>query len=93
MNTEYAVIMGVTAALGMIWPMTRLSSTTKRRINGYGFFVDIAAAALVAYLFFGTMTGMVIAAIASVLFSGYMGISRSQNGVEHLTHRGWRRTR
>ncbi len=92
MNMEYAIFFGVIAALSLIWPVSRLSTTTKRRINGYGFFVDISAAALMAYIFFGTFSGMVAAAIAAVIFSGYMGLSKSNNGAEHLTRHGWRRS-
>lgn len=85
------IILGTLFALGFAWPIHKLSIGTRRKLNGYAFSIDILVGSLMAYLFFGTQGGMIIAAIATVMFTGYMSWSAMSVGAEQLTLRGWKR--
>jgi len=86
-----SVLIGTLFALGFIWPIHKLSPTLRRKINGYAFSVDIGVGSLMAWFFFGTQGGMIIATIATVMFTGYISWSAISLGAEQLTWRGWKR--
>lgn len=88
--TEY-ILIGCLFAAGFIWPISKLAPSTKRKLNGYAFSVDIAVGSVMAYFFFGTQGGMIIATVATVMFTGYMSWSAFFNGRETLTWKGWKR--
>lgn len=83
---------GLLFAVGFIWPIQRLGLSTRRKLNGYAFAVDIAVGTVMAWLFFGTQGGMIIATVATVTFTAYMAISETFIGSEQLTLRGWKST-
>jgi hypothetical protein len=85
------LIIGVLFAIGFIWPIQKLSPSIRRKLNGYAFTVDILVGSLMAFIFFGTQGGMIIAVIATVMFTGYMSWSALTIGSEQLTWKGWRR--
>lgn len=85
------LLIGILFAIGFIWPINKLSPGLRRKINGYAFTVDILVGSLMAYIFFGTQGGMIIAVIATVMFTGYMSWSALMLGSEQLTIRGWKR--
>lgn len=85
-----ALLIGLLFAIGFIWPIQKLSRTTRRKLNGYAFSVDIAVGSAMAWFFFGTQGGMIIATVATVMFTAYMSLSSISIGAEHLTLRGWK---
>lgn len=86
-----SALIGALFALGFIWPIHKLSPALRRKINGYAFSVDIGVGSLMAWFFFGTQGGMIIATIATVMFTGYMSWSAYTLGIEQLTWKGWKR--
>jgi hypothetical protein len=84
-------VIGVLAAVAKIVVLLRLG--VLRKLMGFHFALDLAAGALFAWLFFGTLTGMVIAAIAGLVFSLFITVYRRVAGYERLTLRGWRDVR
>ena len=84
-------LIGALFAIGFIWPIHKLSPGIRRKLNGYAFSVDIGVGAVMSWLFFGTQGGMVIAVIATVMFTAYMSWSFITLGAEQLTWRGWKR--
>lgn len=81
-------VIGVLAAVAKIIVLMRLGMLKK--LMGFHFALDFAAGAVFAWLFFGTLTGMVIAAIAGLTFSLFITIYRRFAGYERLTIRGWK---
>ena len=90
-NIMTELLIGVLFAIGFIWPIHKLAPGTRRKLNGYAFSVDIGVGSAMAWLFFGTQGGMVIAVIATVMFTAYMSWSTVTIGAEQLTFKGWRR--
>lgn len=85
------ILIGVLFAIGFIWPIQKLSPGIRRKLNGYAFSVDMLVGSLMAYIFFGTQGGMIIAVIATVIFTAYMSWSAVSIGSEQLTWTGWKR--
>lgn len=90
MDLTYLTIMGCLMALAFAWPIQKCSLEIRRRINGYAFLADLSVGALMSYLFFGTQGGMVIATIATVLFTAYLSWSSYTIGSKKLTRKGWK---
>lgn len=87
------LLIGTLFAIGFIWPIHKLSRSTRRKLNGYAFTVDIGVGSAMAWFFFGTQGGMIIATVATVMFTAYMSWSTISIGAEHLTMRGWKDVR
>lgn len=79
---------GVLAAVAKIIVLARFG--VLRKLMGFHGLLDLAVGAVFAWLFFGTLTGMVIAAVAGLTFSLFVTIYRRVYGYERLTLRGWR---
>lgn len=87
------LILGIAFAIAFIWPIAGLNHRTKARLNHYAFWLDIGVGVIMSALFLGTQGGMIIATIATVLFTAWLHLwSIPQHGKEHLTFRGWQRT-
>ena len=86
------LLVGALFAIGFIWPVHKLSPGVRRKLNGYAFSVDIGVGSMMAWFFFGTQGGMIIATVATVIFTAYMSYSAISIGAEQLTWRGWKRT-
>ena len=86
------LVIGILFAIGFIWPIHKLNINLRRKLNGYAFAVDVIVGALMSWLFFGTQGGMVIATIATVLFTAYMTWSARTIGSMRFTIRGWKHT-
>jgi hypothetical protein len=77
-------------ALAFIWPIAKLPRGVKRILNGYAFFFDIVVGATMSWLFLGTMSGMLVAVVATVVFTAYLSYSYHTIGGIRLSWRGWR---
>ncbi len=88
-----ALLLGILFGVAFAWPIHRLNERTRRRLNGYGFLLDLAVgSAMVSFaLSTGTAQGLVIAIIAAVTFTAYMAWSKHEIGQERLTFKGWRK--
>ena len=86
----YIFLMGCLMGIAFIWPVHKLSMKVRRILNGYAFLVDLCVGAIMAALFFGTQGGMVIATIATVLFTAYLSWSIHTIGKLKLTRHGWK---
>ena len=84
------VLIGTLFAIGFIWPIHKLSPGIRRKLNGYAFSIDIGVGSVMAWLFFGTQGGMIIATVATVMFTAYMSWSALSIGAEQLTWKGWK---
>lgn len=90
MDITTSIIMGFVFAIGFVWPISKLPRSVKVKLNGYGFAVDLFVGIIMTMMFYGTATGMIIATIATVLFTAYMSYSTHEYGAKRLTLRGWR---
>ncbi len=92
MDLPVTFVLGFLFGLAFAWPIHRLTIKTKRRLNGYGFILDlIVGSAMVSFaLSTGTAVGLVVAIIAAVTFTAYMAWSKSEIGAERLTFKGWK---
>lgn len=82
------VAIGVLAAVAKIVLLHRFG--VLRKVMAFHGLLDLAVGSMFAWLFFGTLTGMVIAAVAGLTFSLFITIYRRFFGYERLTLRGWR---
>jgi len=83
--------LGILFGIAFIWPYSSLPQRLKAKLNGYAFSVDIIVGAVMAFLFFGTQGGMIIATVATVLFTAYLHLwSIPNDGVLRLTWSGWK---
>jgi hypothetical protein len=84
------IAVGVLAAIGKIVVLTRFKML--RKLMAAHGFIDLAAGAVFAWLFFGTLTGMAIAMVAGLTFSLYVTLYRRFFGYDALVIRGLRPT-
>jgi len=85
------LLIGTLFAIGFIWPIASLSLKTRQILNNFPFILDISVGALMTWLFFGTQGGMIIATVATVLFTAYIHLwSIPSIGRLHLTLKGWK---
>ena len=85
------LVIGILAAVAKIIVLMRRGML--RKLMGFHFALDFAAGTVFAWLFFGTLTGMVIAAVAGLTFSLFITVYRRVAGYERLTIRGWKEVR
>ena len=82
------IALGVVAAAAKIVLLMRLGQL--RRLMALHWVLDLAAGAAFAFLFGGTLTGMLIAAIAGLTFSAFVTVYRKIVGYETLRLQGCR---
>jgi hypothetical protein len=82
------VAIGVLAAISKIIILLRFG--VLRKLMAFHGLIDLAAGAVFASLFFGTLTGMAIAMVAGLTFSLFVTLYRRFYGYDCLTLRGWR---
>ena len=76
MNITYLITMGVLFGIAFIFPIQKLSRKIRYHIAQNAFFADLVVGALMAYLFYGTQGGMVIATIATIIFTLYLSLTK-----------------
>ena len=81
------VVVGLMAAGAKIIFLAKLGAF--RRVMAFDAFLDVAVGSVFGFLFYGTLTGMVIAAIATLAFSGFCFIWKQIAGYERLTLAGY----
>lgn len=75
------LFMGFLSAIALIIIMARISL---RRFMGYPVAVDIVGSVLFAFVFAGTLTGMMVAVVAALVLSGAIWIVRAVSGYERF---------
>lgn len=83
-----ALVVGILSMLAVFILMSRLGI---KRCMGYPIIVDVLGSALFTILFWGTLTGMMIAAVAAIALSLSVWLVRKTMGYERFSikTRGW----
>ena len=79
------IIMGSLTALGIFIIMMRIGIT---KFTGYMVSTEVVLFALLAFLFIGTMSGMMIGMVAGIALSAGLYISKRLFGAKRLQRRG-----
>ena len=79
------LIMGGLTALGIFIVLWKCDIT---KFNGYKVITEITLFSLLAFLFIGTMTGMMIGLVAGVFLSAALYITTKLFGAKRLKRRG-----
>jgi hypothetical protein len=82
------LLIGVLAAIAKFVTLMKIGQL--RRLLALDALLDLLASMLFAFLFFGTLTGMSIAAIAGLTFSLIVWVYKGYTGYERLRLRNWR---
>lgn len=83
-----AILIGILAAIAKFITLLKLGQL--KRLLAFDAGLDIAGGMIFAFLFFGTLTGMIIASFAGITFSGLLWLYKARNGYEKLALRNWR---
>ncbi len=83
----FVILTGVLSAVAVIVIMSRIGM---KKFAGYPALCDAAVTMLLAYLLFGTWSGMVAAIIGGLTFSVFLTIYRNLFGFSKLTKEGWK---
>ena len=79
------LIMGGLTALGILIVMMKIGI---RKFNGYMVTTEVVLFSLLAFLFIGTMSGMMIGMVAGIALSAALYISKRLFGAQRLQRRG-----
>ena len=79
------IIMGGLTALGIFIVLWKCDIT---KFNGYIIATEVGLFTLLAFLFIGTMTGMMIGLVAGVILSALLYITLKLFGAKRLQRRG-----
>ena len=81
--------MALISAIGILFILFKFGNI--RKLLAFDIEIDIGSTALLAYLYYGTMGGMAIAAVGGVIVSTILWITKLAIGHEKLTVKGWKR--
>src|SRR5215475_1520362 len=81
------VVIGLLAAAAKVILLLKLGAL--RRVLAFDALLDVMAGSVFGFLFYGTLTGMVIASIATLAFSGFCYCWKQIAGYERFTLAGF----
>jgi len=81
------VVVGLLAAGAKLIFLAKLGAF--RRVLAFDAWLDVCVGSIFGFLFYGTLTGMVIASIATLAFSGFCFVWKQLMGYERLTLTGY----
>tara|TARA_R100000664_G_C2740233_1_gene128845 strand:+ start:290 stop:625 length:336 start_codon:yes stop_codon:yes gene_type:complete len=83
------IFAGIISALAILFVLFKFAAV--KRVLAFEKWIDIGATALLTFLFFGTLGGMVAAIIGGAVISIILWAMRKTIGCDKLTIRGWKK--